>query len=117
MKQKTIVAKKATNSHKPAIIAKARQTPKANKLQKTRISKTKALEAMAASNGRFFGVTFTKKDGSLRTMTCKFRHSTPLGYIEVSEQNVGKESGRIRRINMQTIESLRIGGKLCKVAV
>lgn len=115
MKQKTTVAKKATNSHKPAIIAKARQTPKANKLQKTRISKTKALEAMAKSGGRFFGATFTKKDGTERTITCKFVDSTPLGYIKVSEHNIEKP-GQIRNINLQTLKSLRIGGKLCTVA-
>lgn len=90
-------------------------TPRKTPLRKTRISKTKALEAMAASGGRFFGATFTTKDGKERTINCKFVTSTPLGYIKVAEQNV-EEPGRIRSINLQTLKSLRIGGKLCTVA-
>lgn len=75
--------------------------------QKVKISKTKALELIQNSNGKFFGVTFTKKDGTVRKMTCKLKgegNPNSLGYLPVVDVNEQAS----RQVNLQTLFELRI---------
>jgi methyltransferase-like protein len=77
---------------------------------KTRISKTKAVDILKETKGRYFGVTFTKKDGSVRKMKCKMEISTPspLGYILVKDvkENTPKS------LNLQTLSEIRMNGTI-----
>jgi predicted metalloenzyme YecM len=78
-----------------------------------RISRTKALEIIQNTNGRFFGVTFTKKDGTQRSMSCKINKDnkpTPFGYILVQTKESPKS------LNLQTISEIRANKTLYKVA-
>lgn len=73
------------------------------------------------TNGKFFTTTFTKKDGTLRTMNCRLGvkkhlvHGGPSStahipkYITVFEpKNDG--SGSYKNINLETIRELSVGG-------
>jgi hypothetical protein len=98
---------------KPVVKIKSLKKTKTGK--SVTISKTKALELMKNSGGRFFTAIFCKKDGSLRVMNCQFRRDQPqaeLGYIRVNETGLLKKSPTkaIRQINIQTLKSLTIAG-------
>jgi hypothetical protein len=83
------------------------------------INRTKAFELMRDSKGHFFTAVFTKQDGSKRTINCQYmkdQETSNLGYVKVKEANkLKKDENPIRQINLQTIESLKIGGKLYTV--
>lgn len=72
----------------------------------------------AGENGRVFGVSFVKKDGSLREMTCRLGVTKHLHggedstshipkYINVFDMN--KEA--YRKINAETLKEIRFGGE------
>ena len=66
------------------------------------IVRTKAVELMNNSSGRFITVTFKKKDTTERTINCivKKDHKTALGYLRVySIQDKGYRSVDPRTIN------------------
>jgi len=69
----------------------------------TRISKTKAVELINNSKGRRFTVTFTKKNGTLRTMNGSRKNQTSLGNITMTVTNRG-----YRTVNPNTITELKI---------
>lgn len=76
-----------------------------------RISRTKAVEMITKSKGKFFTVTFTKKkDNSTRTINGNFKISndnpSKLGYLTIYSP---KDKG-YRNINSQTLKSLNING-------
>lgn len=82
------------------------------KVQKIRdggkISKTDAVIKIKSSKGRFFTVTFIKKDKSERTLNGNIRLDNFMnnqGYINVRESN-----GNQRQINPRTITALKIAG-------
>lgn len=97
--------------------------PKVNKVKapkiaapsKSKISKSSALNMIQASNGKFFGVTFTKKDGTLRKMTCRIDKDklTPnnLGYLTVNEV----KTKTYKSLNLQTLSELRINKNVYKI--
>ena len=79
----------------------------APKSSSQRISRTKALELIQSSNGRFFGVTFTKKDGSVRKMKCKIDKNTEpsnLGYLTVNDVIDSSP----KSLNLQTLSEVRM---------
>ncbi len=99
--------------------AKAALTRAKNKGAKTgtatpsnTISKSKALDMMKNSKGKFFTVEFIKKeDGSLRKMNCQFVSLSPLGYVLVKEASKLKTKVNANRnVNLQTLQSITMNG-------
>lgn len=90
-------------------------------MKQTTISKSRAVELMKTSQGRFFTVSFTKKDNSERTINGRTKvtkgskggknPATNLGYVSVYST---KEKG-YRNVNSQTITSLKINGNTYRV--
>jgi len=81
----------------------------------TKISRTKALDLIKETNGKFFGVTFTKKDNTERKMRCRtYQDSKPsvLGYVLV----VDTEEAKPKSLNLQTISELRMNKKVYKIS-
>jgi hypothetical protein len=79
-----------------------------------KISKSKAVELIEANKGKFFTVTFTKKDNTLRTINCtrKVGATTNLGYLSVwSVQDKG-----LRSIDPRTITGLKLDNNEYKVS-
>lgn len=77
------------------------------------INKTKAVELIENSKGKFFTVTFLKKDSTERTINANYKtgRKSPLGYINVYSM---KDKG-YRNINAQTIRSVSINGNTYNV--
>lgn len=74
------------------------------KMKRTnRISRTKAVELINNSKGRRFTVTFTKKDGTTRTINGSRKNQTPLGNITMRVPNEGYKT-----VNPNTIVGLNI---------
>ena len=87
---------------------------KINRMSRTnRISRTKAVELINNSKGKFFTVTFKKKNGDLRMINGNFKKGnfTPLGYLSVYS---AADKG-YRQVNPKTITSLSVGGTEYKV--
>jgi hypothetical protein len=76
------------------------------------ITRTKAVELIENTKGRFFTVTFTKKDNTERTMNCNHKKNaiTKLGYVTVKVPKLG-----YRNINPQTISKLVVAGQTYNV--
>ena len=94
---------------------KATALPKTVNVKSQRVSRTKVLELIQNNGGRFFGVTFTKKDGSTRDMKCKIeKHNTtptPFGYLLVTDVI----NDTPKNLNLQTISELRMNKNVYKV--
>jgi len=85
------------------------------------ISRSRAVELMKTSQGRFFTVSFMKKDNTERTINGRTKvtknskggknPATNLGYVSVYST---KEKG-YRNVNSQTITNLKINGETYKV--
>lgn len=87
---------------------------------------SKAVANLIKSNGsKFFGVTFIKKDGEERKLTGHIRSvegrtgSNTTGHYEkyvtivlAQKDKNGKE--QFRNVNMETIQSVRMGGREIK---
>ena len=89
-------------------------------VRSTRISKTKAVELMSKAGGKFFTVVYTKKDGTERTMNCRYKGDakvTPLGYLKVIDvaKHRKNPADSYRQINLQTLKSLSISGVTYKI--
>jgi hypothetical protein len=78
------------------------------KLPVQKISRTKMVQMLNDSKGRFFTSTHIDKDNNPRTMNCIKRNTPPtdLGYITVYSM---VDKG-LRNINPQTITNLSING-------
>lgn len=79
----------------------------------TNLSRTAIVDLMKESKGRFYTVTFIKKDKTVRTIngqTKKSNFMDNLGYINFRESN-----GNQRRVNPQTITEISISGNVYKV--
>lgn len=93
---------------------KAKISKKTNPAVKT-ISKTAAASIIKSTKGRIFSATFTKKDGTTRTLTGKIgvtkgvKGTSPspdvstLGYVRVYDM-VGS---KWRMLNLQTVTNLK----------
>lgn len=85
-----------------------------NKLNNMKtISRSKAVEMIESSKGKFFTVTFIKKNGSSRTINGNFKKGnvTKLGYLNIYSM---PDKG-YRNINPQTITGLSINNINYKV--
>lgn len=91
------------------------------KMVKKTISRTKAVELMENSKGKFFTATFLKKDGTERTINCQYQkgQKNKLGYIGVHEaklmKKVGSNNNSLKSINAQTITGLKLSGVVYKI--
>lgn len=79
------------------------------------ISRTKALELMQNSKGRFFTATFIDKNNEVRVMNCQYlkdQEQSPLGYVKVREAALMRTNPNqcIRSVNLNTLQSLKMGG-------
>lgn len=85
----------------------------------TKLSRTQALQLMQDNKGRFFTVTFSKKDGTARTLNGQYvagQNPDPLGYVKVKEAGKMKSGENpIRNVNLQTLQAIKIGGKFYSV--
>ena len=102
-------------SYKTNQIVNKKSTNKMSGTKSSKISKAKALEIMQNSNGRFFGVTFTKKDGTERKMRCRLetQYATPtyLGYLKL----IDVKNKTPKSVNLQTLSEIRINGSTYNV--
>ena len=71
-----------------------------------KIGRTKVLETLQSSKGRFLTVDFVKKDNSERVMNCKYSGHDDLGYATVTET----KSKTTKKVNLQTVKSIKFGG-------
>lgn len=88
-----------------------------------KITKKEALKKIRQSNGKLFGVTFIKKNGSLRDMNCRLgvqkgvkgvgMSYNPSEYNLICVFDVKKDS--FRMINLKTITRLSISGQTYEV--
>lgn len=82
-------------------------------MKEIRITRTKAVEAIENSKGRFFTTTFTTKAGNERTINCNFKKGnvTKLGHLRV---NSIQDKG-LRSVDPRTISKLVINNQIFKV--
>jgi len=93
-----------------------------------KVTQRKAKNMIKATGGRIFTATFTKKDGSVRDMNCRLgvkKHlkggklnyaPSEYGLISVFEvQKDGFQPVGYKMINIKTLKSLAIDGKIYKV--
>ena len=81
-----------------------------------KINRTQALELMTNNKGRFFTVSFLKKDDSERTINGRYVSHDKLGYVKVSEMSKKKKGERdVRNVNLQTIFFLKANGNSYKI--
>ena len=114
----SLVVKPKTTTSVLKTTTKNMSTTKSTTVQNktvTKISRTKALDLIKETNGKFFGVTFTKKDNTERKMRCRtYQDSKPsvLGYVLV----VDTEEAKPKSLNLQTISELRMNKKVYKIS-
>lgn len=77
----------------------------------TKISRTKAVSLINNSKGRRFTVTFTKLNGTTRTMNGSRKNQTPLGNITMIVPKLG-----YRSFNPNTLVELRINKNTYRVS-
>ena len=88
-----------------------------------RITRVHVERVLASSNGKFFGVTFKKKDDTLRTMNARFgvkKHLKGGSNNVVKDDNAyvtawDRTKGAYRTINLDTIEKLSVNGEKFEV--
>lgn len=113
-----------TNLSQPTgviVIKSVKKTTKTNKTKATssadgRISRVKARDLMKNNKGRFFTVTFIKKeDNTERTMNCQYlsNQAPNNSFIKVKDQALHKvnPTNCIRSFDLNTLKKLSIGGK------
>lgn len=79
------------------------------------ISKSKALELMQNSKGKFFSVTFVKQDKTSRKMQAKYDSNVslnPLGFIVLKDVC---DNNQLKNVNLQQLTELKINKKTYKV--
>lgn len=103
------------SSIKPTVSTKTVVTSIPRK-SNNRISRKRALELIQNSNGKFFGVVFTKKNGEERKMTCKIDKNklnpSHLGYLTVFDV---KDNNTPKSLNLQTLSELKTNKTFYKV--
>lgn len=115
------VSSKATNNTANSAKVNATPTKAVSKSAKTpKLSRTKAHDMMKNNKGHFFTAVYTKKDGTTRTINCQYvKDQTPslLGYVLVKEAKLLKAKAKepIRNLNLQTLQTLKIGGTVYSV--
>ena len=88
---------------------------------KTQVIKTNAFarqvkELLKSNTGKFFTVTFTKKNGEERTLNCQQGHfkghdgDNTTAHIE-KYLTVRTSEGEFKNVNVETIKSVKMAGK------
>jgi hypothetical protein len=88
------------------------------------ISKTDALAKIQATNGKVFGVTFTKKDGTTRKMQCRLDvkkgvTGKGMAYKPMERQLLpvfDMANDGFRMVNLDTLSELRTAGETFNVS-
>lgn len=88
-----------------------------------KISKQKAISLIAQTNGQIFGVTFMKKDGTVRDMNCRLgvkKHLKggklnydPADYDLMTVFDIQKKE--YRSIALNTLMTVSVGGEKFKI--
>lgn len=88
------------------------------------ITRADAVLRMLDTRGKFFSVTFTKKDGTRRDMTCRLRVKkhlkggkqpyNPLQKGLITVFDVKKQAYRM--VNVNTVHQIKVGGETFEVA-
>ena len=89
----------------------------------TQTLNSKAIKTLISLNeGKVFGVTFTKKDGTQRSMNARLGVTAPLKGGENNVAHIPKyltaydmQKGNYRNINTETVTELRMGGMTYKI--
>jgi len=93
------------------------------KIKAMKVTVDKAKDMIIATNGKVFGVTFIKKDGSRREMSCRLGVKSHLaggelkydpferGLIPVYDMNKG-----YRMVNLNTLQRISINGQTYNVS-
>ncbi len=87
------------------------------------INRIQAQELINSTNGKIFSVTFMKKDGTIRDMTCRLGVTKHLkgGTLRFDPSERGLvtvfdlESKGYRMVNIETLISLNTKGRILKV--
>ncbi len=75
---------------------------------------------LKSNNGKFFTVTFKKKDGTVRTLNCQHGHfkghdgENTVSHIE-KYLTVHTAEG-FKNVNMETVLEVKMGGKVLKIS-
>ena len=88
---------------------------------KTQVIKTNAFarqvkELLLSNSGKFFTVTFVKKNGEVRTLNCQQGHfkghdgENTTAHIE-KYLTVRTSEGEFKNVNVETIQSVKMAGK------
>lgn len=86
----------------------------------SKVSKTKALDLMQNSKGKFFTVTFNKKgDGTVRTLNCQYMAGQKItgNIIKVKEASLllKKDPNPMRSFDLNTLKKLSISGQVYNI--
>ena len=85
-----------------------------NKVRSRRVSRGAIVEMIDNSKGKIFTVTFTKNNGTERSINCNYKRpmrGNNLGYLNVYSM---KDFG-YRNVNTRTITALKMNGVTYKV--
>jgi len=83
-----------------------------------KVERKQIVEMMTNSEGKIFTVVFIKKDGTVRSMNCRKGVTSHLsgGELKFSPEAKGltvvfdMQKGEYRMVNVNTIQSIKIGG-------
>jgi len=74
------------------------------------ITRTKAIELIEGSKGRFMSLTCDTKTKKGRAFNCIYKDTTKTGHARVTERGAG-----IKAVNLQTLSALKVNGVSYKV--
>lgn len=80
------------------------------KIKVIRIPRTKAIELVEGSKGRFMSLTCNTKNTKNRVFNCIYRKTTKAGYAHVTERGQG-----IKAVDLRTLSEVRTNGNIYKV--
>ena len=78
-----------------------------------KLSRTKIVDLMRDSGGKFMTILWTKTNGEIRLMNCKVAKGTNLtkmGYLPVTET----KTKSLKNVDPRTIKSLKLSGVVYK---
>jgi len=105
---------KAQTPTTPTVAMTAKVAKVKPALTTKRIGRTKALEIIKNTNGKFFSVRFEKKNGDDRLMGVQYVKGTkpdPLGYVLLKDLKAKKS----KSVNLQTLSEIKTNNILYKV--
>lgn len=84
-----------------------------NKMRNQRMSRNGVVEFIKASKGRFFTVTFIKKNGEERTINCNTKNNSINSLGRILVYSMSDKS--YKQVDIRTISKLSINGSTFKV--